>query len=190
MRPDLGSHKISASACWNLKVHLHGDVHGVQSHVPSRWSQKHITLSRLHLWSGCWCRHSGGTCIPRTGKGKEPLISGVQLMDEPGITAPLWPPPAEGQHKLFSLIRSLVVKLWAGDFFFFFFWAGDLNTAKDVAFKWRKDLDYTKKWLPGMTIIGKESAGLRFIVLRWFQDSSAWRRSNRVDSASVSYLTL
>ena len=39
--------------------------------------------------------------------------------------------------------------LWLLNFeqviFFFFFWAGDLKTAKDVAFKWRKDLDYTKK---------------------------------------------
>lgn len=51
----------------NLKS-LHRRLNLVQSHRPSRWSQYHITISRLYPWSSLWEEgEASRTYIPRDG---------------------------------------------------------------------------------------------------------------------------
>ena len=82
MRLVLVGHKTSRSLydpSQNFKS-LYRGLDWIQSHIPSRWSQQHLTLSKLHPWK--WLRlWDGGQSVHSKdrGGGEEPPVTWVQL---------------------------------------------------------------------------------------------------------------
>lgn len=86
----LGSYKMSSSPSppsWFLKIYIEALMgSGVQLCVPSRWCQKHITVSRLCPWSGSGYENSGQSIHSKDrGGGGKLSIPWVWLLGQPVV---------------------------------------------------------------------------------------------------------
>lgn len=60
---------------------------GLSPVLLSRWSQHHVTTSKLFLMQALGAEKAGGTDIPRTGGGEDPPTAAAQLSGHLVVTS-------------------------------------------------------------------------------------------------------